>query len=484
MFQSKSHLDSGGIRALAHRILEQEGAALLGLQETVDVSALKAAVEMILDCQGMMMVVGAGTSSSLAERLAHLLTCSGVRAMVLDAAQAEHGYSGILTGQDVVIVFSRGGETDEVNHVLRIARKRGAGRIAITESPASTTAQLSSVILQVRVAPEYDAGGVIPLASTLAHAAIGDILCAAVLSRKGYRQQEFGELHPGGAVGKQLGLAPRREKVTTALGELSKIRGLILDMDGTLWEGETPLPGLARFIDVVRKLGLRYVLASNNPSQSPAMFAEKAARLGVPVEPSHVITSGVATVFYLTNHYAPGTRIHVVGSPPLKQMVTEAGFVLVDEEVRAVVVSLDKDINYGSLKRATLLIRAGADYLGSNSDPSYPTEEGIVPGSGTVVAALTASADRQPIIMGKPERWMFDLALEQMGLEPGQAASVGDRLDTDIAGGLKAGLKTVLLLTGIADQDDLTVSDIEPTWVFPTLQEFSEALLQAHSEAT
>ena len=487
MRESRSSLDIGEIQALAQRILDQEAAALLGLKKTVDVSALKAAVEMILSCQGMTMVVGAGTSSSLAERLAHLLTCSGVRAMVLDAGQAEHGYSGILTERDVVIAFSRGGETDEVNHVLRVAQKRGARRIAITESPGSTTAWLCDLVLRAHVAPEHDAGGVIPLASTLAHAALGDILCAAVLSRRGYPQEDFGELHPGGAVGKRLGseaiaIAPH-EKVASPLSELRRIRGFILDLDGTLWQGETPLPGLVKFFDVMGRLGLRYVLASNNPSQTPETFAQKAARMGVQVDPGRILTSGVATAYYLRNHYAPGTRIHVVGNPPLKQMITEAGFVLADEDVRAVVVSLDRDMNFETLKRATLLIRAGADFLGSNADPSYPTEEGIVPGSGTVVAALTASTDRQPIIMGKPEHWIFDLALEQMGLEAGQAASVGDRLDTDIAGGQKAGLKTILLLTGIASRGDLAASEYEPTWVFPSLEELSEALLQAHRVA-
>lgn len=482
MLETQNPMERDEISALANRLLDQEAAALQDLKESLDPSALKFAVEMILESRGMTMVVGAGTSSSLAERLAHLLTCSGIRAMALDAGQAEHGYSAIVFEQDVVIAFTRGGETDEVNHVLQVAGQRGARRIAITESPSSTSARLCDIVLCVHVAPEHDAGGVIPLASTLAHAALGDVLCATVLSQRGYGEQEFGALHPGGAVGKRLASAARRQEAVTPQDELSKLRGFILDLDGTLWQGETPLPGMASFFEVVGQLGLPYVLASNNPSQTPETFSQKAARMGVKVDPARILTSGVATTHYLRKHYAPRTQIHVVGNPPLKKMISDAGFMLADEDVRAVVVSLDREMNFETLKRATLLIRGGADFLGSNADPSYPTEEGIVPGSGTVVAALAASTDRQPIIMGKPEHWIFDLALEQMGLKPHQAASVGDRLDTDIAGGRKAGLKTILLLTGIATREDLSTSPIQPTWVFPSLQELSEALLRAHHD--
>jgi arabinose-5-phosphate isomerase len=189
---------------LAKSLLTQEARALEELKDQLDPQALCEALQIILDCQGMVMVVGAGTSSSIARRLAHLLTCSGKPSMFLDPGQAQHGYSGIVSGRDVIIAFSRGGETDEVNHVLGVAKARGAKAIGIMQQVQSTMGTLSDIVLRAPVAPENDAVDVIPLASTLVHAAVGDVLCAAVLSLRGFDDQEFAALHPGGAVGKRL----------------------------------------------------------------------------------------------------------------------------------------------------------------------------------------------------------------------------------------------------------------------------------------
>jgi 4-nitrophenyl phosphatase len=251
---------------------------------------------------------------------------------------------------------------------------------------------------------------------------------------------------------------------------------LILDMDGVLWHGEQPLPGLADLFNVLERRGLRFTLATNNPSKKPDGFAEKAHRLGITLSPDDVITSGVATVHYLKKRYAPGSRIHVIGEFALKEQVAEAGFALADDDVQAVVVALDRSLTYATIERGTLLIRAGAEFIGANPDPFYPTERGILPGSGALVAALAASTGCQPVIMGKPQHWMFDLALARMGLDASQVASVGDRLDTDIAGGQRAGMRTILLLSGIATPEDLAKSPIQPTWVFPGMAELARAL--------
>jgi 4-nitrophenyl phosphatase len=127
------------------------------------------------------------------------------------------------------------------------------------------------------------------------------------------------------------------------------------------------------------------------------------------------------------------------------------------------------------------LIRGGAEFIGTNADPFYPTERGILPGSGTMVATLAASTGRTATVMGKPERWLYDLALERMGLGPGEVASVGDRLDTDIEGGRRLGMKTILLLSGIATQDALAASPIRPTWVFSGIDDLARALDAAWS---
>jgi arabinose-5-phosphate isomerase len=198
-------VDSAALLQIATRLVDQEAQALEDLKGQLDPQALHKALQIILDCQGMVMVVGAGTSSSIARRLTHLLTCSGRPSVFLDPGQAQHGYSAVVSDRDVLIAFSRGGETDEVNHVLRVGRRSGAKVIGIMEKLDSAMAQLSDVVLSARVAPENEAVSVLPFASTLVHAAVGDLLCVSVLSVFGFDESEFAELHPGGAVGKRLG---------------------------------------------------------------------------------------------------------------------------------------------------------------------------------------------------------------------------------------------------------------------------------------
>jgi 4-nitrophenyl phosphatase len=470
------------IRSLANQILSQEIGALEDLRSQLDTIALEKALDLILDTTGVILVVGAGTSSSIARRLAHVLTCAGGRAIFLDPGQSQHGYSMLISSGDVVIAFSRGGETAEVNYVLKIAKQQGANTIGIMEAMNSTMASHCDIALQGQVSHANDAGGVIPLASTLVQAAIGDILYAGLSQARGLPDDEFGLHHPGGAVGKRFThLAAEVEKGGATVDQptdvpLSTLKGLILDMDGVLWHGDDPLEGLKPFFDLLDEKKIRYVMATNNPSKHPAGFAEKARSFGITIDTEDIISSAVATAHYLRKHFPQGTRVHVIGEPALKECVAEAGYELANEDVKVVVAALERALTYETIKRGVLLIRSGAIFLGTNGDPSYPTEEGFVPGSGMMVTALAASADKKPIIMGKPERPIFDLAMERLGLPADQVASVGDRLDTDILGAQRVGLHTILLLTGIASKEDLLVSDISPTWVFNNLLELTEAL--------
>lgn len=474
------------IKSLAKKLLAQEIGALQELSNQLDYAALEAALELILNTSGNILVVGAGTSSSIARRLAHVLTCSGGRAVFLDPGQAQHGYSQLISAGDLMIAFSRGGETAEVNHALQVASQRGARIIGIMEFAPSTMSSYCDVILLGQVSPENDACGVIPLASTIVHAAIGDVLCAGLLEARGLPDQEFGKFHPGGAVGLRLADAehtatlPISDLASTGTASLSAIRGLILDMDGVLWHGDDPMEGLLPFFDLLNEKGIRYVMATNNPSKQPEGFAEKAHAFGIKIDPKDIISSLVATGHYLQKHFPKGTRVHVIGEPALKDRVEAAGYELADEKVEVVVAALERGLTYETIKRGALLIRSGATFLGTNADPSYPTEEGFVPGSGMMVTALSVSSDTKPIIMGKPERPIFDLALERLGLPTNQVASVGDRLDTDILGGQRAGLHTILMLSGIASEQDLAMSQIQPTWIFEDLPAFTEALKAAN----
>lgn len=260
------------------------------------------------------------------------------------------------------------------------------------------------------------------------------------------------------------------------LVELRTLRGLVIDMDGVLWQGDTPMPGLHEFFNALKQRQIKFVLATNNNTQTPEGFVQKAMKMGIEVFPEQVVTAAVATVHYLRSRYPPGSRLYVVGEAALKGLVSDAGFILADTDVQAVVATMDRQLTYDMLKRATLLIRAGADFIGPNPDPSYPTQEGIVPGGGAVLAAISAASDRQPLIIGKPEGWMFQIAMERMQLGAEDTASLGDRLATDIVGGQRLGLKTILVLSGVTRATELQSSSVQPTWVFSGIEELAEVL--------
>lgn len=262
------------------------------------------------------------------------------------------------------------------------------------------------------------------------------------------------------------------ESRTALRQELDSIRGVVMDMDGVLWRGAEMLPGVGAFIDFLRARDIPFVLASNNSTRTPHDYLAKLANMGLrDFDAGQIVTSGTTTVDYLKTHYRTDIRIHVLGGAGLKQMVAEAGFTLVDENAGLVVAGLDFDLNYERLKRAALLIRAGAEFIGTNDDATFPSTEGLIPGAGSLLAALRTATGRTPLVMGKPGRAMFETALRALGTEAGDTLMIGDRLNTDIAGAQAVGLRTALVLTGVTSRADLNESDTLPDVIFADLIE-------------
>ena len=251
--------------------------------------------------------------------------------------------------------------------------------------------------------------------------------------------------------------------------DFSGIDGVIMDMDGVLWRGDTMLPGVAPFFEFLRARGLPFVLASNNSSKTPADYVAKLLSMDIDgVTERQIVTSGTATVDYLLRHYPAGSAVHVLGGDGLKAMVTGAGFTLTDD-ARIVVAGIDFNLTYNKLKRAAFLIRAGADFIGTNGDATFPLADGLAPGAGSILAALEKATDRQPFVIGKPNEPMFAAALHALGTAPGTTLMIGDRLDTDIQGAQQAGLPAVLVLTGVTTRATLAASEINPEGVFDDL---------------
>jgi len=257
------------------------------------------------------------------------------------------------------------------------------------------------------------------------------------------------------------------------MARLTDITHLIIDMDGVLYQGDEPLPGLHEFFAFLRERRLPFVLATNNSTRTPQAYVEKLARMGVRVYPAEILTSGQATARVLAREYPPGTRAHVFGSPALREALVEEGFALADEDVEVVVASMDREVTYDRLKRAALLIRGGARFVATNLDPTLPTAEGLAPGTGSLIAALQTASGVRPQVVGKPEPTMFQLALSQMGARPETTAAIGDRADTDVLGGKRAGLVTICVLSGSSSRAEAEA--FGPDFIFENIADLLEA---------
>jgi D-arabinose 5-phosphate isomerase GutQ len=196
-------MDDSAIMSLAASVIRRESAAIAAAAS--DLSAeLPRAVRMLLDCEGHVLVSGAGTSHAVALRFAHLLSCCGTPALFVHPGDSQHGGAGAVRAEDVWIGLSKGGETSEVCFLAGIARKRGARVIALTERPESTLGRMADVVLEVRAPAEVDPHGMIATGSSLLNSAVCDAICVALLELRGYAVERFGETHPGGAVGRRL----------------------------------------------------------------------------------------------------------------------------------------------------------------------------------------------------------------------------------------------------------------------------------------
>jgi len=196
-------MKSDEILNLARSVIQREIDGIATLMDQMDDSFVEV-VEKMLDCEGHVLVTGAGTSNPVAARLAHLLSCCGTPALFIHPGDSQHGLAGAVTGKDILIAISKGGETTEINHLAQVAKARGATVIAMTEKPESTLGKMSHAILPVKAPPEGDPHGMIATGSSLVNSAMGDALCVVLLQLRGYSLEKFGETHPGGAVGRKL----------------------------------------------------------------------------------------------------------------------------------------------------------------------------------------------------------------------------------------------------------------------------------------
>lgn len=258
---------------------------------------------------------------------------------------------------------------------------------------------------------------------------------------------------------------------------MDDVRGCVLDMDGVLYRGNTMIPEVPAFLDALARAGVQYSMATNNSTNTPRQYVEKLKAMGIDVPEERIVTSGVATATYLRSRFPQGTRIYVVGMDALTDAVFADGyFTPAGRDAEVVVSGANFELRYEHLKTACLAIRAGAAYIATNADRTFPSEEGLIPGSGAIVAALSAATDVDPVVVGKPNPELVQSCLEIMGVDATHTVMIGDRLDTDILAGQRAGTRTLLVLTGVSDYDEVVETGIVPDVIVDTLAPLTEQL--------
>ena len=252
----------------------------------------------------------------------------------------------------------------------------------------------------------------------------------------------------------------------------------LLDMDGTIYLGEKLFDGTSDFLDWVRKTERRYLFLTNNSSKGVADYIGKMHRLGIPAAPGDFLTSVQVTVKFLKKHYS-GRKIYVLGTRSLISELESKGILLSGpEDAEVLLMGFDTELTFGKLEAACILLNRGVDYIATHPDLVCPTEYGFVPDCGSVAQMLFNATGRMPRVLGKPEPEIVEMALELTGYEKRQALVIGDRLNTDIACGLRAGVDTALVLSGETTRSLLAKSEIKPTRVFENIGELYDTIIR------
>ena len=258
------------------------------------------------------------------------------------------------------------------------------------------------------------------------------------------------------------------------------LRMVAFDIDGVIHRGATLLPAAREALQDVLARGLLLRYVTNNSTQHRSAVAARLAGFGLPAGPELILTSGAATATWLRHRLDPGSPVLVVGGGGLVQELSEvdlapryAGEVepaAARTGFSAVVVGLDRGFTYRTLAAAQQALLHGALFVATNSDATFPAEDGLWPGGGALVAAVATAAGRAPVVIGKPQVELARVLAGPIGLSPEEILFVGDRLDTDIAWAHRAGMRSVLVLTGVTQARDLEAPDApRPDFVLPDL---------------
>ena len=256
----------------------------------------------------------------------------------------------------------------------------------------------------------------------------------------------------------------------------SSLRGkrfFLLDMDGTIYLGDRLFDGTVDFLNYVCTSGGKYLFLTNNSSRSVEAYIERMARFGIQTQRDDFLTSVDALCVYLEKHGYRSKRLYAFGTASFRRQLSDAGFSVTDrleDGIDALVCGFDTELTFRKLEDACILLTRGVDFIAANPDWVCPTAWGYVPDCGSVCEMLFRATGRRPVFIGKPQPEMALLAMEKYGYRPEETVVVGDRIYTDIACGLNAGIAAALVLSGESTMRDVEASAEKPTHIYQDIR--------------
>ncbi len=256
---------------------------------------------------------------------------------------------------------------------------------------------------------------------------------------------------------------------------------VISDMDGVIYRGKQLIPGARDFVERMRARDVPFLFLTNNSEQTPLDLVRKLSALGIDrLEEGNFITSAMAVAQFVATQ-RPGGSAYVVGGAGLATELHKVGYSLTESSPDYVVVGKTAAFSFPMLKKAAQLIDDGAKFIGSNPDMIDPVEGGTEPAAGVLLAAIAAATGKQPYIVGKPNSLMMIYARRMLGAHAEDCVMIGDRMDTDIVGGMEAGMRTCLVLSGVSTREVISEFPYRPTFVYPSIAEIDLDELATHT---
>lgn len=242
----------------------------------------------------------------------------------------------------------------------------------------------------------------------------------------------------------------------------------LMDMDGVLVRGRTPVPGAVDFINKLNENNTPYLVLTNNPLYTPGDLAYRLRNEGLEVPQKRIFTSALAAAAFLDSQRPNGSAF-VIGESGLTQAIHDVGYVITDYDPDYVVLGETHDYNIAQVTKAIRLIAEGARFIATNPDPSGPSEAGIVPACGAMAALIEKASGRKPLFVGKPNPLMMRTALNYLGVHSEDTVMIGDRMETDIFAGVTSGMETILVLTGVTRREDVKLHSFVPTHIVDSI---------------